>query len=64
MVRMYKLSGRAFAKLRWKRLRGAKGSKEEAKKGRKISGARHFPFLQGLVWDGRDRAVVLRIVPH
>ena len=32
VVQMYKLAGRAFAKLRWKRLRGAKGSKEETKK--------------------------------
>ena len=32
VVRMYKLARRAFAKFRWKRLWGARGSKEETKK--------------------------------
>ena len=32
VVRIYKLARRAFAKFRWKRLRGARGSKEETKK--------------------------------
>ena len=32
VVRMYKLARRTFAKFRWKRLWGARGSKEEIKK--------------------------------
>ena len=35
MVRMYKLARKAFAKFRWKRLLGARGSKEETEKGKK-----------------------------
>ena len=35
VVRMYKLARRAFAKFRWKRLWGARGSKEDTKKGKK-----------------------------
>ena len=34
VVRMYKLARRVFAKFRWKRLWGARGSKEETKKGK------------------------------
>ena len=32
MVRMYKLAWKVFAKLKWKRLWGAKGPKEGTKK--------------------------------
>ena len=35
VVRMYKLARKAFAKFRWKRLWGARGSKEETKKRKK-----------------------------
>ena len=35
VVRMYKLARRAFAKFRWKRLWGARGSKEKTKKRKK-----------------------------
>ena len=38
VVRMYKLVRRAFAKFRWKRLWGARGSKEETKKGKEGKG--------------------------
>ena len=44
VVRMYKLARRAFAKFRWKRLWGARGSKEETKKGKK--GKRKEEFMR------------------
>ena len=44
VVRMYKLAKRAFAKFRVKRLWGARGSKEDTKKGKK--GKRKEEFMR------------------